>query len=209
MPPIDELLRGEGERWRAEVDARGERDARASSRAADPRLTRRRVLGWSASLAGAAATVTLLGALIAHGGTSEGGSSSASRADAGGAGSAAASTVAAAPSCAGPSLRIVDPRAAVPKVARGQVLVVQGTGYVGDCIDTVTTGALPTSPPLRAVDVRLSTADLRTVLVARARPSSSKASFTVRVRVPVDAAVGPAVLTDGRGHKARLTIVAR
>lgn len=114
-------------------------------------------------------------------------------------------------SCVGPNLAVApgDTRRREPghppslgPVPRGTVVHVYGSHYVLPCDDTVEVGKpLPPRPgPLTSVPLTLVTADGRTRALVTAHPDED-GSFAAQVRIPLDAATGPATITtpdDGR-----------
>jgi hypothetical protein len=121
-------------------------------------------------------------------------------------------------SCVAPFIR-ADPTRSPPDpghpttfghVKPGQRISIHGWWYYGgQCGDAQASGQPATGQPASTGSVQLSltTADRQTATLATVDPGGDDASFVATVDVPVNAAAGPATITDGRGHMIDLVIV--
>jgi len=92
-------------------------------------------------------------------------------------------------------------------VPRGAVVRVYGSRYLLPCDDTVEVGQpLPPRPgPLKSVPLTLVTADGVSRELVTAHPDED-GSFAARVRIPPDAATGPATITTRDGTRIVLVV---
>ena len=131
-------------------------------------------------------------------------------------------------SCVAPFIR-ADPTRSPPdpghpttfgQVKPGQRISIHGWWYYGgQCVDAPTTGPHATGQPATgqpatgksvagsSIQLTLTTADHQTATLTTVDPGGDDASFVATVDVPVDAAAGPATITDGRGNVIDLVIV--
>lgn len=92
--------------------------------------------------------------------------------------------------------------------ARSDFVVLYGRAYLVPCDDTASGAERASRPPaLSSVQLALTTSGGRQTQFKAIRPRDD-GSFTVRLQIPASAALGPATITDHRGHTVSLMIAA-
>lgn len=185
---IHEVLVSEGEAWRGGLGP-------------DPELSalfhRRRPPGRQAYLAAAAVVIVVVGIFFALGRLNWN--------QGGGEMSCTSPELAVAP---GDTIRKEPWRpVSLGPVPRGTLVRVYGSRYLGPCDDTREVGQPlpPPRRPLKSVPLTLVTADGRTRLLVTAHPDAH-GSFAIQARIPSDAALGRATITDQRDQRIALIV---
>ena len=187
MPSIDDLLDAEATRWRADVDSRCEA---ATFTMGPPGRRPSRRLAWGGAALGAAAAATAIALAVSN--------NPAGHRSSGGGGASA--------SCAAPTLSLRDangPRHFRPvltlghPVRPGDPVPVYGYFFVTTCNDS---GQDAPNLPARSVRLVLRTADGQRRVIFVAHPHGDLGTFHDRVRIPADAAPGPARISFGHRY---------
>ena len=195
MLEVDDQLRAEAALWRKKVDQRMPHFSVRAAPAPQPRKHRRRGPVLAASLTAAAALATGI-ALVNLPATRSGGGGSASCADA---------YLTANPT-SGPAAP--DNPSTLGEVRPGAHVTVYGRWYMdySSCNDT-SLGS-PTYAPVesrRDVILQLITDDQRIATTVTVHPDQN-GSFISTLQIPSASTTGPAIISDGEGHRVDLVI---